>query len=37
MPMFTTCVTFLPVTPCHWPLRTRSANSDIAESTAWTS
>ncbi len=37
IPMFTMCVTFLPVTPRHSPERTRSANAEIASSTACTS
>ncbi len=37
MPMFTTCVTFLPVTPIHSPERTRSAKALMRSSTACTS
>ena len=37
MPMFTTWVTFLPVTPRHSPERTRSAKAETASSTSCTS
>ena len=37
MPMLTTWVTFLPVTPFHSPLRTRSAKAAMRESTSCTS
>ena len=36
MPMLTTLRMRLPVWPFHAPLRTRSANSAILSSTAWT-
>ena len=37
MPMLTTFLIRLPVCPVQAPLRTRSANSAILSSTAWTS